>query len=148
VEQQDNKADSPFRVLERFYEAERQYMQAGGANAGASFEGMAATMDPDVALHQSPDLPWGGEYRGHQGFKDWSIKMSECFDYLDVQEPEYFEKDDKLVILCRLVTRSRLHGNELDRPMAQVVTVRNGKITDFRPFYWNVPEYVKAATPT
>lgn len=147
MKQQDNKVDSPFRVLERFYEAERQYMQAGGANAGASFEGMAATMDPDVALHQSPDLPWGGEYRGHQGFKDWSVKMSECFDFLDVRDPEYFEKDDKLVILCRLVTRSRLHGYELDRPMAQVVTVRDGKITDFRPFYWNVPEYVKAGTP-
>ncbi len=147
MNQQDNRGGSAFKVLERFYEAERHYMQAGGAKAGASFDGMAATMDPEIALHQSPDLPWGGEYRGHQGFKDWSVKMSECFDFLDVRDPEYFEKDDKLVILCRLVTRSRLHGYELDRPMAQVVTVRDGKIMDFRPFYWNVPEYVKAGTP-
>ncbi len=29
--------------------------------------------------------------------------------------------------------------------MAQVGTVSNGRITDFRPFYWNVPDYVKAA---
>jgi ketosteroid isomerase-like protein len=147
VGQHARKRESAFQVLERFYEAERRYMQAGGANAGASFEGMAATLDPDVLLHQSPDLPWGGEYRGHQGFKDWSIRMSECFDALDVRDPDYFEKGHKLVILCRLVTRSRLHGYELDRPMAQVVTVGNGRITEFRPFYWNVPEYVKAAAP-
>lgn len=147
MEQHANKQDSAFQVLERFYEAERQYMQAGGAKASASFDGMEATMDPDIVLHQSPDLPWGGEYYGHKGFKDWSIKMSECFDFLDVRDPEFFEKGDKLVILCRLVTRSRRHGYELDRPMAQVVTVRNGRITEFRPFYWNVPDYVKAATP-
>jgi uncharacterized protein len=141
------KTGAAFEVLERFYKAERQYMQAGGAKAGASFDDMAATMDPDVRLHQSPDLPWGGEYRGHQGFKDWSVKMSDCFDFLDVRQPEYFEKGDKLVILCRLVTRSRRHGTEMDMPMAQVVTVRDGRITDFRPFYWNVPEYVKASKP-
>ncbi len=140
-------ATSAFQVLQNLYEAERQYMQAGGATAGASFDGMAATLDPSIVLHQSPDLPWGGNYFGHQGFKDWSIKMSECFDLLDVRDPEFFEQGSKVVILCRLVTRSRLHGYELDRPMAQVVTVRNGRITEFRPFYWNVPEYVAAATP-
>ena len=31
-------------------------------------------------------------------------------------------------------------------PMTQVVTVKDGKITDFRPFYWNVPAYVAAAS--
>jgi len=147
MEQSGTTEEAPFKVLERFYEAERRYMQAGGASAGASFDGMAATLDPGVILHQSPDLPWGGEYTGHQGFMDWSIKMSECFDFLDVRDPEYFEKGDKLVILCRLVTRSRLHGYELDRPMAQVVTVRGGRIIEFRPFYWHVPDYVSASKP-
>jgi ketosteroid isomerase-like protein len=141
-------SSSTFQVLERFYEAERRYMQAGGAKGGASFDDMAATLHPDVILHQSPDLPWGGEYVGHQGFKDWSIAMSDCFDYLDVKDPEFFEMADKIVIVCRLTTRSRLHGNEMSRPMAQVVTVKDGKISEFRPFYWNVPDYVRAATPS
>jgi hypothetical protein len=26
--------------------------------------------------------------------------------------------------------------------MVQVVTVEDGRITEFRPFYWNVAEYV------
>jgi hypothetical protein len=29
--------------------------------------------------------------------------------------------------------------------MVQVVTVRNGKIVDFRLFYWNVPGYAAVA---
>lgn len=133
------------QALERFYEEERHYMQAGGPNAGASFDGMASTLDPGVVLHQSPDLPWGGDYVGHAGFREWAVKMSDAFDYLDVREAEFFEKDDKVVILCRVIARSRRHGTQLDYPMTQVVKVRNGKITEFRPFYWNVPDYVAAA---
>jgi ketosteroid isomerase-like protein len=133
------------QVLERFYEAERHYMQAGGPSAGASFDGMAATLDPDVVLHQSPDLPWGGDYVGHAGVRDWSVKMSDAFDYLDVREAEFFEKGDTVVIICRVIMRSRRHGNQLDYPMSQVVTVRDGRIVEFRPFYWNVPEYAAAA---
>lgn len=53
------------QVLERFYEAERRYLQAGGA----SFEEFAATMAPNVVLHQTPGLPWGGEYVGPQDTK-------------------------------------------------------------------------------
>jgi len=37
--------------LESFFEAERQYMQVGGAKAGASFDGMAAALDPEVVVH-------------------------------------------------------------------------------------------------
>ena len=51
----------PVAVISRFYEAERAYMNAGGVAAGAGFADMAATLDPEVVLHQSPDLPWGGE---------------------------------------------------------------------------------------
>jgi ketosteroid isomerase-like protein len=133
-------------VLERFYKEERLYMQAGGPSAGASFDGMASTLDPEVRLYQSPDLPWGGDYVGHAGFREWAARMSDAFDYLDVLDTEFLEKEDKVVTFCRLITRSRRHGNQLDRPMIHVVKVRNGRITEFRPFYWNVPDYVAAAS--
>lgn len=55
-------AESPRQVLERFYDAERAYMSAGSAGDFAATIG--AVLAPDVVLHQSPDLPWGGEYVG------------------------------------------------------------------------------------
>ena len=137
--------NTPIDVLNRFYDAERVYMAAGGAAAGASFDGMAATLDPNIELHQSPDLPWGGEYWGHDGFRDWSLKMSDAFDQLSVEDATFLVRGEQIVILCRLVTRSRRTGAVLDAPMAQVVTVRNGKIAEFRPFYWHVPDYIQAA---
>lgn len=136
---------TPKEVLERFYEAERRYMKAGGANAGASFDEMGSTLDSEVVLYQTPDLPYGGEYIGYERYKEWSIAMSKYFDLVDVQDPEFFEKDEKVVVVCKLITRSRASGELLKLPMAQVVTVRDGKIIEFRPFYWNVPAYVAAA---
>ncbi len=132
---------SPRQVIERFYAAEAVYMNAGGADAGASFAAMAATLDPDVVLHQSPDLPWGGEFRGHAGYEDWARQMSRAFDRLSVEDARFFTDGDTVVITCRLVTRSRGSGETLDLPMAQVVRVRGDRIVEFRPFYWNVPAY-------
>ena len=132
---------SPRDVIERFYTAEAAYMNAGGAEAGASFAAMAATLDPDVVLHQSPDLPWGGEFRGHDGYEDWARQMSRAFDRLEVADTRVFADDDTVVITCRLVTRSRTSGETIDLPMTQVVRVRGGRIVEFRPFYWNVPAY-------
>ena len=131
----------PRDVIERFYAAEAAYMNAGGGDAGASFADMAATLDPDVVLHQSPDLPWGGEFRGHAGYEDWARQMSRAFDRLDVQDTHLFADSDTVVITCRLVTRSRASGETLDLPMTQVVRVRAERIVEFRPFYWNVPAY-------
>ena len=132
---------SPRQVIERFYQAEAVYMNAGGADAGASFADMAATLDPDVVLHQSPDLPWGGEFRGHAGYEEWARQMSRAFDRLSVEDARFFTNGDTAVITCRLITRARGSGETLDLPMTQVVRVRGDHIVEFRPFYWNVPAY-------
>lgn len=138
-------ANSLKHVLTEFYEAERTYMAAGGSAGGASFNAMAATLDPDVALHQSPDLPFGGEYIGHKRYQEWADAMSAIFDKVDAQNPEFLEKDDTVVIVCTLVTRIRATREDMKLPMVQIVKVKSGKITEFRPFYWNVPAYVAAA---
>ena len=135
--------NTPKQTLERFYDAERRYM-AGGASFEEAFKPILA---PDVVLHQSPDLPWGGEYIGFERYKDWAAAMSAVFASVDIQNAEFFEADNKVVVVCRLVTRSRLTDAVMDLPMVQVVTVKDSKITDFRPFYWNVPDYAAAAMP-
>ncbi len=136
---------TPTEVLLRFYQAEADYMKAYETNAYASFDAMRETMDPKVVLHQSPDLPFGGDYEGYEGYERWAKAMASLFDRLEVKEREFFEHDDKVVVFCRFITRSRVNGSTQDFPMTQVVTVRRGKIVDFRPFYWNVPAYIAAA---
>ena len=124
-------------ALKRFYAAEAAYMQPGGGD----FAPLAATLDPEVVLHQSPDLPWGGEFHGHAGYEDWARKMSAAFDRLEVNNLQLFARGDTVVAACRLVTRSRATSAVVDLLMTQVVTVRDDLIVDFRPVYWDVPAY-------
>ena len=138
---------SPRQTLEAFYKAEAAYMLAKASGKEASFDHIAATLAPDVVLHQSPDLPFGGEYVGHKQYERWAVGMSAIFDKLEVTEQEWFESDEKVVVICRFKTRSRINGSSQTLPMAQVVTVKDGMITDFRPFYWDVPAYINAANP-
>ena len=144
---QDNTAGSatPKEVLLSFYQAEASFMQAYEADPSTSFDELRKTLSPNVVLHQSPDLPFGGEYRGHAGYEQWARTMASIFDQLEVKEREFFESGDKVVVLCRFVTRSRINGSIQDFPMTQVVTVKQGRIIDFRPFYWNTPAYIAAA---
>ena len=143
----DAGAGDPVAVLKRFYAAEAAYMQAGGATRGAGFDAIAATLHPDVRLHQSPDLPWGGEFVGHDGYADWARQMSDAFDRLEVSGEQLFASGDTVVSVSRFITRSRANGREIDAPMAQVVRVQDGLIIDFRPYYWNVPDYRAALEP-
>ena len=128
---------SAAEVVERFYAAEAAYMNAGGED----FSAMAATLDPEVVLHQSPDLPWGGEFHCHVGYEDWARRMGAAFDRLEVRERRFFADGDTVVVACRLLTRARASGEALDLPMTQVIRVREERIVEFRPFYWNVPAY-------
>ncbi len=132
-------------VLLRFYKAEATYMKTQPSEGPADFSEMRKTLSEDVVLHQSPDLPFGGEYIGHRGYEQWAIAMKAIFDKLEVSEQQFFEAGDKVVVFCRFTTRSRINQLTQDFPMVQVVTVKNGVITDFRPFYWNVPAYFAAA---
>ncbi|KAL3474411.1 hypothetical protein BJX99DRAFT_231591 [Aspergillus californicus] len=127
-------------VLDAFYEAERQYMSAPPDTR--DFSGIAATLSPNIRLEQTSALPYAGVYIGPTGFQDWSSRMADYFDVVDVQNPEVFERagSDRIVVLSTVHLRVRSSGQELEFPFCQVMTVdlENGVIDEMRPFYWDV----------
>lgn len=125
-------------ILKRFYAAERLYMASPPESR--SFADLAATLAPDVKVHQSPDMPYGGEYKGHEGFQEWSRQMATCFDAMEVQKPEILDNGNEVVVLSTLRIRVRKSGEELIDPLIQWVKVDRsaGLIKEIRPFYWNV----------
>lgn len=69
-------------------------MSAGAAGGQADFSEVRKTLSSNVVLHQSPDLPFGGEYHGHEGYETWAVRMSSLFDQLKVSERRFFEQVD------------------------------------------------------
>ncbi|KAH8691650.1 hypothetical protein BGW36DRAFT_55575 [Talaromyces proteolyticus] len=136
----EGKKHTPRSILGAFYDAERVYMSAPVDKR--DFSGISATLSPDVKLEQTPNLPYGGVYTGAAGFQQWSGKMAELFDAVDVKEPEIFEREgsNRIVVLSTVNFRVRKTGKMLVYPFCQVVSVdlEKGQITEMRPFYWNV----------
>jgi len=130
-------------VLARFYAAETLYMATGGPRGG-DFSGMAATLAPDIILHQSPDLPYGGMYHGHDGFRAWAEEMGSYFEELDVQDRMIFEAGgpdggmDSVIVQSTLVVKARGTGETRKSPFLQIMSVEAGKICKIQPFYWDV----------
>ncbi|KAJ5493714.1 hypothetical protein N7463_009801 [Penicillium fimorum] len=103
------------------------------------FSGIAATLAPNVRLEQTSALPYAGVYIGPKGMQDWSTRMGNYFDTVDVQNPEIFERpgSDRVVVLSNVHLRVRSTGQEMTFPFCQAFTVdlEKGVILELRPFY-------------
>lgn len=132
-------------VLKGMYEAETRFLAAGGPGK-ASFDTLAPFFDADVVLHQADALPYGGTWRGHQGMERFMIAMSEAWESFEMVEQTFLALENPLVVLTQVHARARVTGQQLDFPILQTVTVKAGRITDIRPFYWDTASIADACT--
>jgi ketosteroid isomerase-like protein len=123
-------------VMQRFYEAERDYVEAGGPGR-ASFDRIAACLDPRVELHQAPGLPFAGVWLGPRGMEQFLAVMSELWQSMEFLEQRQMVHGDTVVTTTRVRFVSRATGRAVVTTIVQLVTVRNGRIREIRPFYWD-----------
>lgn len=131
----------PLEVLRGMYAAEAAYLAAGGPGR-ASFDLLAPFFAPDVVLRQAEALPYGGEWRGHQGMARFFTAMSAVWESFDMREQEFLATGATgapatLVVRTRVRARARATGRVLDFPILQTVTVTDGRISEVNPFYWD-----------
>ncbi|OKL61386.1 hypothetical protein UA08_03838 [Talaromyces atroroseus] len=135
-----SQAHTARSVLDAFYKAEREYMSV--APEERNFASIAATLAPNVRMEQTSALPYAGVYLGPSGMQDWTRRMADYFDIVDVQNPEIFERadSDRIVVLSNIHLRVRKSGQEMDFPFCQTFTIdlQRGVIVELRPFYWDV----------
>ncbi|GAA3165028.1 hypothetical protein [Nonomuraea salmonea] len=78
-------------VMQRIYEAEAAYVAAGGFGK-ASYDDVAAYLDPEVTLHQAPGLPFtgSGTWRGHDGMERFLARFSAVWESMEFLEQEHW----------------------------------------------------------
>jgi hypothetical protein len=112
-----------------------------------SVEKVLELLDENVAFRPSQSVPGhGGDWIGHEGF----LKM--CKAYAQVWEPpeglefEFLDGGgDKVVILASFTRTGRQTGRSIPIRMVEVVTVRDGKITELVPYFSDTIPMVEAA---
>jgi len=104
-------------------------------------------LDPDIVFHVTPSLPHGGDHVGHDGFFELGEAFTRTWNLIEGGNHEYVDAGDNRVIVLTnpSVFQSKETGRVVSFRMVELVTVRNGKITEFIPFYWDTVAMVEAA---
>ncbi|EOY44882.1 hypothetical protein SLI_0163 [Streptomyces lividans 1326] len=79
------------------------------------------------------------------------LMMGEAWESFDMVEQEFLATGETAVVLTQVRARARATGRELSFPILQAITVKDGRITEVRPFYWDtraIAEVCAVPTPT
>lgn len=75
--------------------------------------------------------------------------MGEVWESFEMVEQEFLAAGETAVVLTQDRARARATGCELNLPILQAITVRDGQIAEVRPFYWDTRATASAcAVPT
>jgi ketosteroid isomerase-like protein len=97
---------------------------AYGRRDFAAFFGL---LDPDVEIRQTRQLPWGGEYRGHDQARELFRKVAELTQTTPEPE-EYVESGETIVAIGRLRGQAKQTAKEIDVRIVHAWTIRDGKV--------------------
>jgi uncharacterized protein len=97
---------------------------------------------PDIKISQSPELPWGGEYDGHDGAFTFLLKLVEHIES-QVTTESMFAAGDHVVQTGRTRGKVLANGARFDVPEVHVWELRDGKVVRFQ-VYIDTPAMVAA----
>ncbi|MBF5046412.1 nuclear transport factor 2 family protein [Aggregicoccus sp. 17bor-14] len=119
--------------------------EAYAAYARGDVAAVFSLLHPDVEIHQTPLLPWGGDHRGHAGARTFFQRLGEHTQAVP-QPEQYLAAGDDVVAVGRLRGRARASGRPIDLAIVHVWTVREGRIVRFTA-YIDTPAMLQALAP-
>lgn len=111
--------------------------------SSGNFEAMMSLLDPAIVVYEADSLPYGGVYRGLAGMGELMKKIGKLVDGFVVKSEQFFVSGDDIAALIRFTGRSRATGETIDMPVMEVWTVKNGRATSIRPFYWDTSAFAR-----
>jgi uncharacterized protein len=103
-----------------------------------------AACHPDIVLRTSGMFPETGEYRGHEGVREFTANRAEAFEEISVQPEEFIDAGDRVVVPVRFGGKARHTGMTAEFSVVHVWTIHQGKATDL-DIYRSRAEALEAA---
>lgn len=96
-----------------------------------------ALLAPNVQFHEAPSLPYGGSLNGIEAAQTGVGGMFAAWSELHVEIEEFVAGGDIVIAYIQMRAVSRASGEVYEGPVAEVFRFENGKITEWRPIYWD-----------
>jgi ketosteroid isomerase-like protein len=77
-------------------------------------EGFLELADPEIELHDVPEIPGSTVYRGHDGIRRWWATVTEPMEELRFELGEVTGAGERIAVVTRAVGRGRGSGAEVD----------------------------------
>jgi ketosteroid isomerase-like protein len=116
-------ARSNVELVERVYQAFRR----------RDFPEIFRCCAPDVEVLQSAELPWGGEYRGHEEVMRYFGTLTKHISSSVILD-RFIDAGDHVVAMGRTRGTVLASGRRFDVPVVHVWHVRDGQIAKFLPY--------------
>ncbi|PPJ28897.1 hypothetical protein C5E45_17325 [Nocardia nova] len=85
---------------------------------------MARHLASDVIMYQASSLPYGGEWHGHDGFRQFITAMGDSWDGLWFDDQQFLSDGDRVVVFSRGRLRFWRCWTSRYRPLV-VTTIRS-----------------------
>lgn len=106
---------------------------------GAVFAGdpepLKACCDPHVVVHEPPYLPYGGDYRGTDGFLELFSRATKVLDSASAEVVAAVADQDRVVLLMT----TKCFGYPERFTITEHWVLRDDKIVDVRVFWYDPP---------
>lgn len=106
---------------------------------------IVARLAPDIAIEQTPELPWGGAFQGLAGFSQFSRTLREHIESR-VEVERIFAAGDDIVVIGRTIGQTKKNATPFSVAIAHVLTVADGKVTRAR-YFIDTPAMLAALAP-
>jgi ketosteroid isomerase-like protein len=136
-------SESNIEVVKRFQAAMVDMFHTGEAG----YEKVLQYLDPDVVFRVGPSLPYGGTHVGHDGFLKMARGVGKAWQYPELGhvELQYFDADDDhIVVVASYDVESRQTGRTTRVQIVEIITLRDGRISELVPYYWDTVSIVDA----
>jgi ketosteroid isomerase-like protein len=90
-------------------------------------DGLLALLDPEVEVHDPPDLPGATVHHGHEGYLTQIDNFREAFREVSYEPLEFIDFGEQVVVVIRAVGVGTGSGVEGEMIYAQLETWRTGK---------------------
>jgi uncharacterized protein len=102
----------------------------------------------DFILYEAEGLPFGGDYRGWEGYKQVLDKLNQFWSPDRKQSFRHFIPygDNKVIIHFELDGHINKNGRHVRMPVVAIWELKDGKVTRIRPFFFDTKLIADLAT--
>lgn len=100
-------------------------------------ESLFRLLADDVTFIEADSLPYGGTFHGPAGAQQGVGGMFTAWSHLRVEIEDILASGDLVIVYLQMTATSRETGEVYDGPTAELFRFKDGKITEWRPIYWD-----------